>query len=144
MHVHGTEFSGTIGAWPRNVEDAASLMHTPSPAFDLDSSSKASSVTTGHGSFASRDGEKNGLRYLRESAFWLVRSAHTSSSRPAQWRYAGVPGDRGSAGRLPELRRGEGRAVGFSLREPLLHRAVCLLRGGDDAGRARSRMWPRS
>src|SRR5208282_1546322 len=93
------------------------------------SSSKASSVTTGHGSYDSRDGEKNRLRCLRKSAFWLVRSAHTSSSRPAEWRYAGVPGDRGPAGRLPELPRGEGRAVGFSVREPFLHRAVCLLCG---------------
>ena len=42
----------------KNLADAASLMHTLSPAFDLDSSSKASSVTTGHVSFASRGGKK--------------------------------------------------------------------------------------
>ena len=43
----------------KNLEDAASLMHTRSPAFGLGSSSKASSVTTAHASFASRGGEKN-------------------------------------------------------------------------------------
>jgi hypothetical protein len=62
MHVHGTRFFGTIGVWPRYLAGAASLMHIPSPAFDLASSSKASSVTTGRGSFVSRDGEKNRLR----------------------------------------------------------------------------------
>ncbi len=58
MHVHGTRFLGTIGAWPRYLADATSLTHTFSPAFDLGSSSKASSVTTGRGSFVPRDGKK--------------------------------------------------------------------------------------
>jgi hypothetical protein len=87
MHVRGTKISAAIGVWPRYVEDAATLMQTRFRDFDLGNASKASSATSGHGSFASRDGEK------------------PSAIRATQCTESGW----------------------ISVREPLLHRAICLL-----------------
>ncbi len=55
------------------------------------------------GLLASYDGQKNGMRQLRQGAEWLVRPKGSSGSGPVVRGYAGVCGVRGSASGLPKL-----------------------------------------
>ncbi len=101
--------------------------------------SVASSEIPRRGSCGSCAGEKNGLRSLWAESANLLRPHDPSSTRPLLWRHPGVPGVRGAARVLPELRRREAGASAVVGQQPLLHQTVRLLcraalSGLDDPG----------
>ena len=72
-------------------------------------------------------GGKNGMRSLWTESADLLRPQDPSGPRPLLWRHPGVPGVRGAAGVLPELRRREAGAFALAGQQPLLHQTVRLL-----------------
>src|SRR3990172_8375024 len=65
------------------------------------------SVIPRHASLALYGAQKNYLWQLRQSAAGLVRSKGTRDSRSVVWRYAGVPGVRGTPSALSKLWQSE-------------------------------------
>ncbi len=101
--------------------------------------SVASSEIQRRGSCGSCAGEKNGLRSMWAKSANLLRPQDPSSTRSLLWRHTGVPGVRGAARGLPELRRREAGASAVVGQQPVLHQTVRLLCGAamsvlDDPG----------
>ena len=85
-------------------------------------------------------GEKNCVWSLRSSLAPHLRSQAALGARPLGGRRQNLSGDREPSGALPELREGEAGEAGMALQQPLLHQALCVLRGPalsdlDDPGR---------
>jgi len=79
--------------------------------------------------FGSRGGGKNHLRCLRQSSSFVLRPQTAQGAGSVLRGHARLPGDRGPARVVPELRQGEaGRTVVVG-RQSLLHQALRLLRG---------------
>src|ERR1700734_2723822 len=97
--------------------------------------SAVSSVIPRHVLFASCVGEKNGMWALRASPANFLRSQDPSRTRSLLWRHSGVLGDRDPSRVLPELRHREARDVELVGRQPVLHKALRLLRGSALSGR---------
>ncbi len=64
---------------------------------------------------------------LHESTTGLVRPQNALGTRPAVWRYTGVPGVRSSQDTLSKLQESEEGAAGVFGGQPVLHQAICLL-----------------
>src|SRR5665647_176757 len=132
--------SGIIFRWPTHRSDSGACgTRTCSPAFAPNPRCAVSSVIRRRASSRSHGAQKNGLRVLRANSFGLVRPAYTAGSRSAVRRHAHLPGDRGPAGAMPQLRQGEARAARFPGGQPALYETLCPLRGpalsaGDDQG----------
>ena len=132
--------SGIISVWSNQRSDGGTYgTRMRSPAFVRNRRCAVCSAIRRCASSPSIDAQKNGLRLLRAGSFWLVRPAHTAGSRSAVRRHAHLPGDRGPAGAMPQLRQGEARAARFPGGQPALYEALCPLRGpalsaGDDQG----------
>jgi len=102
----------------------------------------AFSVTRKRGSSAFVGGEKNGLRSLRPRSSSLVRSQTASSTGPALWGHAGLPGAGDPPRGVQGLRQSEAGEAGLAGGQAVLHQALRLLRGPslpehDDQGRGR-------
>src|SRR5450759_475940 len=112
--------SGIIFRWPTHRSDSGACgTRTRSPAFAPNPRCAVSSVIRRRASSRSPGAQKNGLRVLRANSFGLVRPAYTAGSRSAVRRHAHLPGDRGPAGAMPQLRQGEARAARFPGGQPL-------------------------
>jgi len=74
-------------------------------------------------------GGKNGVRRVRHGALRLLRPQGQTGAGSLLRRYAGVPRDPDPPGPLSDVRQGEAGNPRLSLRQPLLHEAVRLLRG---------------
>ena len=96
--------------------------------------SVASSEIQRRGSCGSSAGEKNGLRSLWAESANFLRPQDPSSTRSLLWRHSGVPGVRGAARGLPELRRREAGASVVVGHQPLLYQTVRLLCGAALSG----------
>src|SRR5262249_19001369 len=103
------------------------LTHTAFPAFAPGASSTASSATPRPASFAFCGGGKNKLWGLWARAEGLLRPQGPQAPRPVVWRYPGVPGGRGAARAVPQLRSGEAGEAVLGGRQSVLHQALCLL-----------------
>src|SRR6202171_1162822 len=82
-----------------------------------------------HVSLLSYGAQKNRMRPVRPSALGLVRPARAQGTRSLVWRQAHLSGDRGAACAVSKLRVGEARAARVSGGQPVLHQALCPLRG---------------
>jgi hypothetical protein len=91
-------------------------------------------------SYGLSGGGKNFVRSLWSALVPNLRSQAAPGARSLGWRHQDLFGDREPSGALPELRQGEPGEAGVALQQPLLHQAVCVLRGPalpelDDPGR---------
>ena len=80
--------------------------------------SVASSAIPRRGSCGSGDGGKGGLRGPWTEASDLLRPQDPSRARPLLWRHSCLPGSRGPARALPELRLREAREAALVGRQP--------------------------
>ena len=103
-------------------------IHTGSLAFGHGLPSTASSVTPRPASFAFCGRGKNKLWGLWARAEGLLRPQGAQGARSVVWRYPGLPGSRGAACVVSQLRRGETGETARGSRQSLLHQALCLLR----------------
>src|SRR5450759_187885 len=131
---------GIMSRWPIYRSDSGACgTRTRSPVFAPNPRCAVSLVIRRRASSCLPGAQKNGLRVLRAGSFGLVRPAYTAGSRSAVRRHAHLPGDRGPAGAMPQLRQGEARAARFPGGQPALYETLCPLRGpalsaGDDQG----------
>ena len=120
---------GMMFRWLPHRRESVYWMHTDFPASGLWNRCAAYSVTRRRGSSRSCAAQKNPLRGVWPRALGLVRPQDTSGPRPALRELSGLSAVRSSACVLPQLPSGEARGLGVLGREPLLHEALCLLRG---------------
>src|SRR3990172_4035184 len=90
--------------------------------------SEGSSATPRPASSGSNGGGKNFVRRLRGRSPILLRPEGPPDPGPFLRGHAGVPGDPHPAGPVQTVRDGEAGISFLSLRQPLLHEAVRLLR----------------
>ena len=81
------------------------------------------------GSWPSVGAQKNGLRGVWAHAPHVVRPQDTPGARPALRRSADLSRRRGTARRLPPVRRREARTARLARGQSALHPALCALRG---------------
>lgn len=74
-------------------------------------------------------GGKNRVRGLWDLPSGLLRSETAAGSRSLLRRHAGVPGAGGWSAPMPDLWQGGTGSSAVSRRQPVLHKAICLLRG---------------
>src|SRR6266571_148884 len=79
-------------------------------------------------SYASCGGEKNALWSLRHGGAGLLRPQGPPGARSLLWRHAHLPGARGLARVVPELRGGETGATALVGRQSVVPQALCLVR----------------
>src|SRR5260370_38050021 len=91
-------------------------------------------VIRGYESYLCAGAEKNGVWPVRNFVPQLLRSATVGGPRSALRPDANLPGVGDTAGRLPEVRRGEARRSGLAGGQSVLHQTVCLLRGATVPG----------
>lgn len=91
--------------------------------------SRVFSVTRMRESSRSPGAQKNGLRGMRPCAVGLVRPTHAARARPAVRAVPDLPGVRGPARLVHALPSREARGAGLPVGQPVLHPALCLLRG---------------
>src|ERR1019366_7603022 len=77
--------------------------------------------------------------WLTIQIIYATNSEGKKASIVSARRHAHLPGDRGPAGAMPQLRQGEARAARFPGGQPALYETLCPLRGpalsaGDDQG----------
>ena len=129
-----------MSGWPFQRSDSGGCgMRMPSLGFVRKARCAVCSVIRRRASSPLSGAQKNALRRLRTSAPGLVRPAHAPRARSVLRRCAHLPRIRGAARPVQELRRSEARAAGLPRRQPVLHQALCPLRGaalplGDDQG----------
>ena len=119
-----------ISGWPIQRSDSGGCgTRTPSRGFVRKARCAVCSVIRRRASSPSCGAQKNDLRRLRPSAIGLVRPARSAGTRSVLWRHAHLPGGRGTAPAVPQVRWREARAVGVPGGQPVLYQALCLLRG---------------
>ena len=120
---------GILGAWlPQRNESGGSWMRMPSRVFVRPPRYAGSLAIRRRALLIWSGGQKNSLRLLWSDLQWVVRSPHPARARSVLWRSPRLPGIRGSACAVQELRRGEARTARFSGRQPLLYPALRSLR----------------
>src|SRR3990172_7486063 len=119
------ENSGKISAC-ENTD--ASMMPIGFPASVLPRPFEGSSATPRPASSGLHGGGKNSVRRLRGRSPNLLRPQGSPGPGSLLRRHAGVPGDPHPAGPVQTVRDGEAGVAFLSLRQPLLHEAVRLLR----------------
>src|SRR3990172_10206986 len=107
----------------------ASTMPIGSPVSVPLRPSEGSSATPRPASSVLHGGGKNSVRHLRDGPPNLLRPQGPSGPGSLLRRHAGVPGAPHPPGPVQTVREGEAGISGISLRQPLLHEAVRLLRG---------------
>src|SRR4030065_1920418 len=120
------EISGKISACENTV---ASMTPIGFPASVQPPPLQGSSATPKPASSVLRGGGKNSVRRLRDRSPNVLRPQGPPGPGSLLRGHAGVPGDPDPEGVVPTVRKGEAGEVGVSLRQPLLHEAVRLLRG---------------
>ena len=124
-----SENSGMVLRWqPQRNECGGCGIRMPSRGFDRCPACGECSVIRRPVSSRWFDGQKNGVRQLRQSTAGLVRPTSPSDPRFAVRRYASVSGVRGAPGLLSKLWQGEARTTGVFGRQSVLHQAFCVLR----------------
>src|SRR6188474_3727724 len=104
-------------------------MHTDSLVFVPRLVFAVSSVTPRRALLHLLGAQKNCLRLVRHNSPGLLRPRAAAGARSLLWRHAHLPGLRGAPGGVSKLRQSEARATGVFGRQPVLHQALCLLRG---------------
>src|SRR3989338_973093 len=121
--------NGRIYRCPFHPSASACSTHTGSPTFVRWKRYAASLAIPRHGSSHSSAAQKNRLQQLRQNALRLVRQEAATGSRPVLRGYAHLSGNLDQKSALPALRKSEARTARLPGGQPVLHQAVCLVRG---------------